>query len=64
MVLSWRIQLREKSKLMKMARIACHFFVTRRAWNVWDRALKVKARDRHVKDIERRRLEKVFQRES
>jgi protein SFI1 len=63
-VLSWRKELREKSKLMKMARIASQFFITRRAWEAWDKALKVKARERHAKDIERQRLKKVFQRES
>lgn len=64
MVLSWRIRLREKLKLMKMARVACQFFVTRRAWKLWDNALKAKAREKHAKYIEQRRLEKIFHRES
>jgi protein SFI1 len=63
-ILSWRIQLRERLKLMKMARVAYQFFVTRRAWKAWGNAFKARARERHAKDIEKRRLEKIFHRES
>jgi protein SFI1 len=63
-VLSWRIQLREKLKMTRMARVASQFLLKRRAWKAWGNALKAKARERHAKDIEKRRLEKLFHRES
>jgi protein SFI1 len=63
-LLSWRIQLRDKLKLMRMARVACQFFVARRAWKAWGNALKVKVREKQVKEMERRRVTKIFHRES
>lgn len=64
MVLLWRIHLRENLKLTRMARVACQFFVTRHTWKAWGNALKARARERYVKDMEKRRLEKIFHRES
>lgn len=62
MVLLWRIHLRENLRLTRMARVACQFFVTRHTWKAWGNALKARARERYVKDMEKRRLEKIFHR--
>lgn len=43
-----------------MARMADKFFATRRAWKIWLDAIKAKAREKRLKDLRKRQLERVF----
>ncbi|KAG5654501.1 hypothetical protein H0H81_001142 [Sphagnurus paluster] len=60
MLLKWRIQLREKLKLIKMARMADKFFATRCAWRTWHDALKARAREKRVEEFKKHGLERIF----
>jgi hypothetical protein len=60
MLLTWRLQLRFKLKMIKQARIAEKFFISRRAWKIWIDKLEGKQRQRRIEDLERQKLRKYF----
>ena len=60
MILLWRIQLREKLKLAKMAKKVDRLFAIRRAWKTWVSMMKARAMAKRVRDVERVWLEKHF----
>ncbi|THH32104.1 hypothetical protein EUX98_g2082 [Antrodiella citrinella] len=61
MLLMWRLQLRQKLKLTKQARIAEKFFVMRGAFRSWLVKLAERKRERTVKEFERKVLERYFE---
>ena len=60
MILLWRIQLRDKLKLAKMAKKVDRIFVIRRAWKTWVSMMKAMAMAKRVGEFERLWLEKHF----
>lgn len=60
MLLTWRIALRVKLKMVKQGRTAEKFFVTRRAWKAWMDKLEEKRTEKKLKDLERQRMQKYF----
>lgn len=61
MLLTWRIQLRDKLKMMKKARMAEKFLAARRAWRVWKGRLDEKRREKKLKEFEKQRVQKYFE---
>lgn len=60
MLLTWRLQLRSKLKLVKQGRIALRFFIARRAWGLWRENLESKRREKKLKEWEVQKLRKFY----
>ncbi|KAG5646652.1 hypothetical protein DXG03_002642 [Asterophora parasitica] len=60
MLLAWRIELRQKLKMVKMSRMAHKYFTTRRAWRIWHDALNARMREKRAEQFINRHLEKTF----
>ncbi|KAG6878740.1 hypothetical protein C0993_011555 [Termitomyces sp. T159_Od127] len=59
-ILVWRMKLREKLKMVRLAKMAVNFFATRRAWKIWHDAMNQKATERRLAEFDKRRIGKVF----
>lgn len=60
MLLTWRLRLRAKLKMMKQGRLAEKFFIYRRAWKVWSVKLEEKGRQKKLQELERRKVLKYY----
>jgi protein SFI1 len=60
MLLSWRIKLRDKLNLIKMARRADSFFAVRRAYKIWRGAFGSRVREKILRDVQQRQVMKIF----
>lgn len=60
LLLSWRLKLRDKLNLTKMARRADSYFAARRAYKLWCSAFESRTREKALKDLERRQVVKIF----
>ena len=60
MLLTWRLELRAKLKLVKQGRMAEKFFIYRRAWKMWVLKLEEKAREKKLRELERRKMMKYY----
>lgn len=60
MLMTWRIELRMKFRLMKQARIARHYLLIRHAWNKWKDALEERRRQQKLHLIENKMAQKFF----
>ncbi|KAI0029377.1 Sfi1 spindle body protein-domain-containing protein [Vararia minispora EC-137] len=60
MLYIWRLQLRAKLKLARQARIVSKYFVARRAWVVWRRAMEERTRERRLEEYLERKKGKIF----
>ncbi|KAJ7470710.1 Sfi1 spindle body protein-domain-containing protein [Mycena latifolia] len=59
-LLSWRIKLRSKHKLMSKARSVHNFLVTRSAWRILRAKFTGRMRQRNLKALELRRTQDIF----
>ncbi|KAG6879521.1 hypothetical protein C0992_001854 [Termitomyces sp. T32_za158] len=59
-ILVWRMKLREKLKMARLAKMAVNFFATRRAWKTWHDAMNQRATERRLVELDERRIRKVF----
>ncbi|KAG6903226.1 hypothetical protein C0995_002769 [Termitomyces sp. Mi166 len=59
-LLVWRMKLREKLKMVRMAKMAVNFFATRRAWKAWHGAMNQRAIEKRLAEHENRRMERAF----
>lgn len=60
MLLTWRLNLRLKLKMVKQGKLAERFFVSRRTWKVWTARLEEKRREKRLKDLEQQGMRKYF----
>lgn len=61
MLLSWRLKLRDKINLTKMARRADSYFAARRAYKIWREAFESRVREKTLKNLEQRQVARIFQ---
>ncbi|TFK42645.1 Sfi1 spindle body protein-domain-containing protein [Crucibulum laeve] len=61
-LLTWRVELRKKLKMVKVARMADRFFATRHAWRAWSLKLDEKKREKKLKLFEKQKLVSHFSR--
>lgn len=59
-ILVWRMKLREKLKMVRLAKMAVNFFATRRAWKTWHEAMNQKATERRLAEFDKQRIRRVF----
>ncbi|KAH0583950.1 hypothetical protein H2248_009533 [Termitomyces sp. 'cryptogamus'] len=59
-LLVWRMKLREKLKMVRMAKRAVNFSAIRHAWKVWHEAMNRRATERRLAEFEKRRMGRVF----
>lgn len=59
-LLKWRLKLRLKLKMLKQGKSAEKFFTARRTWKVWTDKLEERRREKKLKDLEKRRIQKYF----
>ena len=59
-LLSWRIQLRMKLKLIKQAKLAEKFFIFRKAWRVWMDRFDESMREKKLRLLRKQKLKKCF----
>ena len=60
MLLTWRIELRSKLKLVRQAKLAEKFFIFRKAWRIWVHRADENMREKKLVLFHKQKLKKYF----